>query len=211
VLAKAGAIVPLGPQAGWSGIANPGDLSIHIFPGADNALELYEDDGETQAYLEREQCVTPLLQAWYGDRLEFTIAPAEGDTALMPASRTHRLVFHGIRPPDEVQLSVNGRNHSPGLAYDELGEALTLTGVTREPTDELRLALSVRSGTLFSRRDRRLETCRKLLRSFRLDTNVKYRLDQDLIDILDGRSTLMSHSPDLKDAQLSALLSTMHR
>jgi len=211
VLARAGAIVPLGPEAGWSGLANPGDLVVHIFPGADNAFELYEDDGETQAYLAGKHCVTPLLQAWLGDRLEFTIAPAEGDTTLVPARRTYRLVFHGIRPPDDVQLSVSGTNHSPGLAYDDLGEALTVTGVTLEPADELRLALSVRSGTLLSRRDRRLETCRKLLRSFRLDSNVKLRLDQDLVELLAGRSSLMNHSPDLKDAQLSALLSTMQR
>ena len=205
VLAKAGGIAPLGPEAGWSG------LTVHIFPGADNAFELYEDDGETQAYLRGKQCVTPLLQAWHGDKLEFTIAPAKGDTTLVPAQRTYRLVFHGIRPPDDVQLSVSGTNHSPGLAYDDLGEALTVTGVTLEPADELRLTLSVRSGTLLSSRDRRLETCRKLLRSFRLDSNVKLRLDQDLSKLLAGRSSLMSHSPDLKDAQFSALLSTMQR
>jgi hypothetical protein len=211
VLARAGGIVPMGPQDGRGGIANPEELTIHAFAGADNAFELYEDDGETQAYLQGKHCITPLLLAWYGDRLEFTIAPAEGDASLIPARRTVHLVFHGIRSPQEVKLSVNGMEASPSLAYDESGEALAVRGITLKPTDEVRLMLGVHAGTLLSGRDRRLEACRKLLRSFRLDTSIKQRLDGDLDHILEGRASLMSYSADLTDAQLSALMHTVQR
>jgi alpha-glucosidase (family GH31 glycosyl hydrolase) len=69
VLARAGGIVPMGPQGEWGGVANPEELIVHLFAGADNAFELYEDDGETQAYLQGKHCITPLRLAWYGDRL----------------------------------------------------------------------------------------------------------------------------------------------
>ena len=55
VFAKAGAIVPVAPLPAWGGIENPSHLRVHIFPGADNRFELYEDDGKTiRAYLSRE-------------------------------------------------------------------------------------------------------------------------------------------------------------
>ena len=211
VLARAGGIVPLGPHDGRGEIANPEELTVHVFAGGDNAFELYEDDGETQAYLQGKHCITPLRLAWYGDRLEFTVAPAEGDPSLVPARRTIRLMFHGIRSPEEVKLTVNGVDADPTLIYDQGGEVLTVDGIVLKPTDQVWLQLGVHSGTLLSGRDRRAKVCRKLLRSFRLDTNVKRRLDLDLDGILDGRASLMNYSADLTDAQLSALLHTVQR
>ena len=52
---------------------------------------------------------------------------------------------------------------------------------------------------------RRLETCRKLLNAFRLDADAQYRLDRDLANLLEGKSSLTSYSRDLDDAHLSAL------
>jgi alpha-glucosidase (family GH31 glycosyl hydrolase) len=215
VLARAGGIVPMGPQAEWGGIANPEELTVHVFAGGDNAFELYEDDGESQAHLQGRHCVTRLRLAWYGDRLEFSIAPAEGDRSLVPAQRTVHLVFHGIRSPEEMRLALNGVDASPNLVYDDnviyddADEALTVRGIVLKPSDEVRLSLVVRSGTLLSGRDRRKETCRKLLRSFRLDTGVKHRLDRHLDQILEGRASLMAYGTDLADAHLSALLHTV--
>jgi hypothetical protein len=225
VLARAGGIVPMGPpmgapigpQDGRGGIANPEELIVHVFAGADNAFTLYEDDGVTQAYLKGKHCITPLFLAWYGDRLEFTIAPVKGDPTLVPAWRTVHLVVHGIRSPEVLRLTVNGIDAGPGLAggdgviYDAAGEALTVRGIRLTPTDEVRLSLGMYAGALLSGRDRRPETCRKLLRSFRLDTNVKQRLDLELDNIMEGRASLMSCSTDLTDAQLSALEHTVQR
>jgi len=59
VLAKAGGIVPLGRRVSWDGIANPTELTVHVFAGSDNRFELYEDDGDTQAYLAGHGCITP--------------------------------------------------------------------------------------------------------------------------------------------------------
>ena len=46
VLAKAGAIIPTAEVKGNS-VANPEEIILNIFPGADNTFTLYEDDGET--------------------------------------------------------------------------------------------------------------------------------------------------------------------
>src|SRR5262245_1539319 len=79
------AIVPLGPKTG--GPENPETLDVHVFAGADNCFTLYEDDGETTAYLDNAACRTTLAQKWLGSRLEFTIDAPQGDTSLIPDSR----------------------------------------------------------------------------------------------------------------------------
>ena len=91
VFAKAGTIVPLAPKAGWGGIDNPIEIDIHIFPGAENAFDLYEDDGETTDYERGSHAVTRFsLEA-----NKFTIHSVVGDRSLIPSTRTYRLHIHG--------------------------------------------------------------------------------------------------------------------
>jgi alpha-glucosidase (family GH31 glycosyl hydrolase) len=92
VFAKAGAIVPLAPKAGWGGIENPAELDIHVFFGADNTFELYEDDGKTVDYLQGKYAITRF--SLEGNR--FTIQPVMGDQSVVPSSRTYRLHIHGV-------------------------------------------------------------------------------------------------------------------
>ena len=209
VLAKAGAIVPLGPLAGWGGIANPEELTVHLFPGADNRFELYEDDGETQAYRAGAYAITPFALTWHGDRLEFVIAPATGDLAQIPPQRTYRLVLRGVRQPDDVRIAINDGEHGAPFSFDDATETLTVAGVALRPADTLRLTVMVRSGTLLSRRDRRPEICRKLLRAFRTDTEVKRQIDNDLPGLLAGCMPLQKYGRALSDAQMGALASVL--
>jgi alpha-glucosidase (family GH31 glycosyl hydrolase) len=100
VFAKAGAIVPLAPRAGWGGIDNPTELDIHVFAGADNTFELYEDDGETTEYENGKYAITRFsLQT---DK--FIIHPAAGDLSVLPASRTYRIHVHGA---DDTAFSLS--------------------------------------------------------------------------------------------------------
>jgi hypothetical protein len=211
VLARAGAIVPLGPRVEWGGVENPRDLTIHIFAGADNEFALYEDDGETAAYLRGVHCLTPMSQLWHGDRLSFTLGPVEGDTSLVPEGRRYHLVIHGVRAPDRVRLAVDAIEQAPAPSYDAGWERLTLGEIVLKPSQQLTLTIEVDSGSLLSKRDRRLETCRKLLSAFHLDARVKFRIDRDLPRILLDPPVLMHHSADLKASQMAALWAVLHR
>jgi len=52
MLMKAGAILPLAPPANTTDAILKDRLIVSVFPGADGAFRLYEDDGITQAYQE---------------------------------------------------------------------------------------------------------------------------------------------------------------
>jgi len=150
-----------------------------------------------------------LIQRWQEQRLQFTVAATQGDISLVPAERTYNLVVHGIRHPDHLQLLIRGQDRLVDYTYDEVAETLSIVGIIVTPTDELTLTCGVRAGTLLSHRDRRLETCRKMLRAFRLDTAAKHQVDQDLLDILDKPALLMNHSAYLADSHLAALSSVI--
>lgn len=98
VYAKAGAIIPLAPKVGWGGLDNPVELDIHIFPGADNTFDLYEDDGETTDYQSGKYAIT---------RFElkdntFTVHPAQGDLSVIPAKRTYHVHLQGVNVKEHL-------------------------------------------------------------------------------------------------------------
>jgi hypothetical protein len=200
VLARPGAIVPL-QSAG-----DPEALEVHIFPAASNVFELYEDDGETQAYRQGHSCITRFSQRWSGESLVFGIDPAEGDTSLLPPARRYDLVFHGLRPPDALRLLVNGAEAS---FERQPGPALRLAGITLSPADRLEVQLSVLEGSLLSRRDHRPEQVEKLLLAFNLGANTCRDIYNALPDLLSGKASLRQFANRLKPAHLEALESVL--
>jgi alpha-glucosidase/alpha-D-xyloside xylohydrolase len=101
---RAGAIVPLGPVKQHTAEKVDGPLTLQVYPGADSAFMLYEDDGLTFDYRKGE---------WMGVRIEWNDARgrlslrlAEGsrmrpplrreiDVRLVPGKTSRRFVFEG--------------------------------------------------------------------------------------------------------------------
>lgn len=200
VYARAGAIVPLAPAPRWGGVSNPEALTLHLFPGADNHLDLYEDDGETQAYLTGAQAFTPFRLVCGAEGLAFTLGPARGEAGVLPPQRRYTLVVHGVAAPGALTLTHNGAALTPAAAYAADPETLTVEAPALQPGDTLTLTLTAS----FSARDRRAERVRRLLSAFKLDTGLKQRLDDDLPQLLAGALPVQGYA-GLTDAQLNAL------
>ena len=204
VFAKAGAIVPLGPQQDWGGIENPAALTLHLFPGADNRFVLYEDDGETTAYQRGQYAQTPLVQTWRDDRLALTIGPLQGVAALAPALRSYAVVVHGIVEPDSVQLLRGGQAEAAdNVLYDVTTRCLTVTIGAVEPVERVEMVLNHRGGLLPSADDRRSAEVQRLLAAFHLDSRVKWQIESDLPRLLAGEVSLAQYA--LSGAQREAL------
>ena len=204
VFAKAGAIVPLGPKVGWGGIANPEMLFVHVFPGADNRFELYEDDGETSDYTKGAYAITPLRQQWKGNSLTFYIEPATGDTQLIPEKRAYIVLVHSIVQPEDIWLTVNGLPRAVKWIYNAQAEVLTVELGTLRPVDSCELSLGTPQTVLTSARNRRPDTARRLLRALPIDTLLKHSIDRALPDLLAGKLSPRDFD-GLSDAQLGAL------
>ena len=92
LFARAGAIIPLGPEVQWTGENPQGPLTIHVFAGADGAFTLYEDQGEDMGYARGEFARIPLT--WDDAARTLTIGAREGRFPGMTAMREISVVVH---------------------------------------------------------------------------------------------------------------------
>lgn len=86
---RAGAIIPTQATKGSIGTDTPEEIVWEVFPGADADFTLYEDDGESYAYLDGKIASTCIEMRDAGDVIRITIRPRQGSYANMPERRLH--------------------------------------------------------------------------------------------------------------------------
>lgn len=94
VFCKAGAIIPLSNDAGTN---NPVNLEVHVFPGANNVYNMYEDDGLTDNYKNGDYLITNFEYRYEKDNYTLIIRPLEGRSGSVPNSRNYKVRFRNIR------------------------------------------------------------------------------------------------------------------
>jgi hypothetical protein len=208
VFAHAGAILPLGALTGWGGIANPDSLAVHIYPGADNRFELYEDDGESQAYLAGDYALTTYELSWQAQRLDFHIHPVSGQRGLVPARRDYTLVFHALSQPEQVRVTVNGVEQAVRSDYDRQKFTLTLSSLQLTPVDECAIRLES-SLPLAHNAGSIGHAAAKLVSAFRMETDAKRALYTALPQLMADPTGLAAFQAVLTPSQRRGLLETL--
>jgi alpha-D-xyloside xylohydrolase len=99
VMARAGSILPWGPEIEYAGQVTDGSLDIRLYPGADGAFTLYEDEGTDFSY-ERGQ-YSRILFEWDDIHRTLTIGKRSGAYPNMISRRTFRIVL-----PDGTHRSI---------------------------------------------------------------------------------------------------------
>lgn len=116
VLAKAGAIIPFTEQVEAKVLnKNPAELTIKVYGGADGRFILYEDDGETQDYLDDKFAETEFILDWKDS--SFKIVRPQGDTKLLPQQRRYRIELYGITD-SFPSVSINKQRIETNIYYD---------------------------------------------------------------------------------------------
>ena len=105
VLIKAGGIIPMANDGIKNSTANPENLKVRVFSGADNTFELYEDDGISQNHENGSFAITKFELK---DKKEFIIHAPEGDTSVIPENRIYTVEFNGYTGLD-LKVSVDGK------------------------------------------------------------------------------------------------------
>jgi hypothetical protein len=188
---------------------NPRQLTLHIFPGADNTFELYEDDGETTAYLGGKFALTRFAQSWRTEKVKFSISPAEGEPECIPQLREYRLVFHGVKPAQQLTALHNDDPIDIPFTYATAENRLTLDWVALSPTDSLEVNLEiapvVAPGAPFDPQP----TLRRLIKEFHLASEAKSALQANLARLIADPESVAAYQSVLSPSQAQALLEVL--
>ncbi|HET9370068.1 MAG TPA: TIM-barrel domain-containing protein [Vicinamibacterales bacterium] len=109
--ARAGAILPMGPVKQYTSQAGDGPLTLQIYPGADGAAQMYEDDGASFDY--RKGAWMGLAMRWQDRMQRLTLALEPGSRMIGAARReievriagsttTRRVTFEGREVSVEI-------------------------------------------------------------------------------------------------------------
>ena len=137
VLAKAGAILPMTDEIrAIDTEKNPEELTVRVYPGADNSFTLYEDDNITEGYRQGICAVTEMNLNW--QEKTFTIKPSTGDLTLLPEQRTWKIELHKVTAEEAVVL-VNQTEQKDCCTHNGTTLTITLADIRPEDTIEIRL------------------------------------------------------------------------
>ena len=92
---RAGAIIPHAPVRQYVDQPSDEPLTVVVYPGADGAFALYEDDGRTFDY--RNGAFMRLAMSWDDDARRLSIRLAPGSRVLTPAPRPIRVRVAGTK------------------------------------------------------------------------------------------------------------------
>ena len=101
VFVKAGAIIPM-TLKGTNDTSSPFKTELQIFPGASNTYSIYEDDGESNAYLKGDYLITNVEFIYEKDNYKLTILPVEGKVGVAPSKRSYKIRFKNTKPTSKV-------------------------------------------------------------------------------------------------------------
>lgn len=127
---KAGAIIPVWPDIDFIGQRPIESVGLEIFPAGHSEFTLYEDDGETEAYL-RGEVATTLITCDSGEEsLTVTIGAREGWYEGILQRRAWVLALHLAGKPQSVTVNeVPVLEDGSGWCYDEESGILSLKAV----------------------------------------------------------------------------------
>jgi alpha-glucosidase (family GH31 glycosyl hydrolase) len=97
---RAGAILPLGPVRQYADEPVDAPLTLVVYPGADGASSLYEDDGKTFDYRKGEWM--RIEMSWRDAERRLTLRLARGSRMLPPAGRKIEVKVAGERATQTV-------------------------------------------------------------------------------------------------------------
>ncbi len=95
---RSGSIIPLGPDVQYATQSPADPIELRVYPGADGAFTLYDDEGDNYNYEKGQRALIPI--AWDHKAQTLTIGKRSGSYPGMAAKRTFKVVWvtdqHGV-------------------------------------------------------------------------------------------------------------------
>ncbi len=207
---RAGGILPLDTRKpDYPPEPFPEELIVKVFAGADGEFNLYEDDGETQGYLNGCYAITRMSQQLRQDKIMFQILPAAGKTGLLPEIRAWKISLVGANQPEDVSIKRNDEPIQCKWNYNPENGELHLEAIALAPADKLTCIFVYAHNNELFRPDNRRKTLFKILKNMQIDSWIKEDIYQHADTLFADINYLVKHhntiQNSLTDSQVRVL------
>jgi len=207
VFARAGAIIPLDAEKVANGAALPQNLILKIFAGADGSFTLYEDDGESQDYLQGEFATTQIEQTRHANNLSVRIHPSQGSFRSFPVSRSWSLEIFGISAPRTAIVSVDGKQTQQEAIFDPVRHVVRFDLPSIPTSADILIELKDVSFDRWSSTLR--ERIERVIAAAKMNTTLKVQVMNHLSEILAEPKWLRAMQHLFTQSQALALLESL--
>ncbi len=107
VFARKGAIVPLDYSGKPNFTGTPESLEIHIFPGENHTFQLYDDDGITDMYKEKQYLLTQIEYNYLPSNYTIIVRNSEGSRSVLPDYRNYKIRFRNTKKAQDIMAYFN--------------------------------------------------------------------------------------------------------
>jgi hypothetical protein len=121
IFIKAGSVLPRQKFAERVDTSVPDPLVLDVYPGADDQLDLYEDDGESLDYRSGKFSHLPIIFKKKDRKIGLSVKPIEGTYRNMPAYRSFEIWINFIERPIKVSLDHQAIGETKNSATSETG------------------------------------------------------------------------------------------
>lgn len=135
---KQGAIIPMRKYASSIEKGNNNTLILHVYPDADGAFNLLEDDGTSNDYLDGIYASTVIEQKNSGKKTLLRIHPVEGSYKGMLSTRKWILYIHYNITPKRVKI--NGQNIK--FSFNQIGKIIRIETARRSVKQAIEFELT---------------------------------------------------------------------
>lgn len=193
ILAKAGAVVPMTEEIfGEDAIKNPSGITVKVYPGADGSFRMYEDDNESQKYMEGDCVVTEFVWNWAEKK--FTVSSVQGNRALIPECRDYRVEVCCCTE-SKVSVYRNGIQEECQKEYNKERGMLCVNVSGVEPEDKIELEFS--EDLEIRKRD-----LKKSLFDFLNQAEIPFVQKRKIYDLISGHRNLSNIMSELQSMDL---------
>lgn len=129
VFVKAGAIIPMSLNE-KNDIKNPKNMEIQIFPGASNTYSVYEDDGETNNYLNGEYIITNIEFICNKDNYKITILPVSGKSGVIQNERNYKIRLRNTHHVSKIEAYIGSTPVNCKCSVDDKNFVIELENIS---------------------------------------------------------------------------------
>jgi len=169
---KAGSIIPLSLD---NGTDNPNNLELVIFPLADNSYTIYEDDGESNNYLNGDYMLTNVQYKYQKDN--YLLMISNSNRLNIVNKRNYKIRFKNTINITEVSVLYNNNPYDANIYYDKDDFVLEINDVVSGGN----LFINIKGNNIELEAVQLInEDIKGILNDLEIETSLKNRIDSIL-------------------------------